>query len=209
MNMSTRTKFLFSLLILIILLGTLLVSGTAGYHQGALSDNILRLHILGNTNSDADQKLKLMVRDRILMEYRDVFAHATNQKDAILRTEKALPKMQKTAENVLRQQGCSQPVSVQMKETSFPTKQYGSVTLPAGKYTAVNICIGKAAGNNWWCVLYPPLCLTEGTVHAEEETLAILKRELSPSDYALLTQSDNISFRMKFKILELLGKIFS
>ncbi len=202
-------KVCFPLLLICVFLSVLVVSSMSGYRQGTLAGNLLRLHIVGNTDSDSDQKLKLLVRDRILREYRDLFAKADNAEDAAARAEAVTSSMEEAARQTLKRHGCTAPVTVQVEETSFPTKTYGSVSLPAGKYTAVNVRIGKAAGRNWWCVLYPPLCLTEGSVRADEETIALLKETLPPEEYALLTQPDKVTFRMKFKILELLGKIFS
>ncbi len=202
-------KTLFSLLLVSIFLSVLVLSSISGYRQGTLSGNVLRLHILGSTDSDSDQKLKLLVRDSILREYRDLFAQAENAEDAAIRATSVISSIEETAKQTLSLQGCTAPVSVRVEETSFPTKNYGAVSLPAGKYTAVNVRIGKAAGKNWWCVLYPPLCLTEGSVGADAETIALLKETLPPEEYALLTQPDKITFRMKFKILELFGKIFS
>lgn len=209
MTIKAEKKVVFSLFFISILLSVFLLSGYIGSRQGNLSANVLRLHILGNTNNSSDQELKLLVRDSILTEYNHIFAQAKNTGDAIRRAQSALTNIQKTAEETLRKHGCSAPVSAQVEETFFPTKHYGSVSLPAGNYAALNIRIGKAAGENWWCVLYPPLCLTEGTVTADQESLRILKENLSHQDFALLTQPDKVTFRVKFKLLELFGNIFS
>lgn len=204
-----KFKVAFSLIFVMVLLSVFLVGGVVGSRQGNLSGNLLRLHIVGNTDSSSDQELKLLVRDSILTEYKHIFARAQTALDAISYAQSSAVDMQKTAENTLRKHGCFAPVSVRVEETHFPTKNYGSVSLPAGKYAAVNVRIGKAAGENWWCVLYPPLCLTQGTVNADQESLRILKKALSPEEFALLTRPDKVTFRMKFKIMELFGKIFS
>ncbi len=209
MHSSFGKKIFFSTLLCGIFLGSLLLGGYAGQEQGALSGGVLRLHIVGSTNTEADQTLKLLVRDSILNEHGHLFAHAQNAHDAAIRAQLATAAMADTAEKILRKNGCPAPVSAKVEQTSFPTKSYGKVRLPAGSYTAVNIRIGSATGKNWWCVLYPPLCLTEGSVKADEKTLAILRKELSPSEYALVTQPEKISFHLKFRLLELFGKIFS
>lgn len=204
-----RKKVFFSFALITLFFFILFLGVYGGYSHGKLSSKVLRLHIIGNTDTHTDQELKILVRDSILKEYNHLFSHADNSNEAIARAQSSSAKMKATAERTLKKHGCYAPVSVRVEETVFPTKRYGSLSLPAGKYAAVNIRIGKAAGKNWWCVLYPPLCLTEGTVEADQESLKILKQNLSPEDFALLTQPDKISFRMKFKLLELLGDFFS
>ena len=102
--------------------------------------------------------------------------------------------------------GFDQTVKLQVGDCRFPTKDYGGVRLPAGCYTAVNIKIGAAAGRNWWCVMYPPLCLTGGSVKADEETLSLLQKELTAEEYALITETEEVNVKMKFKLAEMLGK---
>ncbi len=209
---SNRKKWLryFSLLLPILLLLSIFCLGSvAKRDQKAISKQVLRLHIVGNTNSEVDQNLKLLVRDSILTKHKTVFAEADNRSDAILCAKQSIPQIKNTAEQTLQKHGCFAPVTVQVEETTFPTKHYGSVSLPAGRYTAVNVRIGNADGENWWCVLYPPLCLTEGTLNADEQTLQLLQSSLSPAEYSLITQPKKITFRMKFRILELLEKFFS
>lgn len=201
-------KFLFSALLTGLFLGVLFLGGYAVKEQASIAGSVLRLHIIGNTNTDIDQALKLLVRDSILKEHRNLFANATSAQDAAIKASLAAFSIADTAEKTLQQHGCLAPVTVRVEETSFPTKEYGNVRLPAGTYTAVNVRLGSSTGKNWWCVLYPPLCLTEGSLKADDETLAMLQKELSPNEYAMITQPEKITFRMKFRILELLGEIF-
>ncbi len=201
-------KILIPVLLTGLILGILLV-GHAREEQKSIAGNVLRLHIIGNTNTDTDQTLKLLVRDSIIKKHQNLFADAINAQDATIRASLAGSAMADTAEKTLRMHGCLAPVTVRVEKTAFPTKKYGNVRLPAGTYTAVNVRIGSASGKNWWCVLYPPLCLTEGTLKADEQTLHLLQKELSAEEYALVTQPDKITFRMKFRILEILGELFS
>lgn len=209
MTRKAGRKIVFSLILTLLFFAVLLLGSYGGHCHGKLSSKVLRLHIIGNTDTARDQELKLLVRDSILKDYRHLFTRAEDSGDAIHLAQSSAVQMQATAEETLKRHGCLAPVSVRVEETIFPTKHYGSVSLPAGKYAAVNICIGKASGENWWCVLYPPLCLTEGTVTADQESLKILKKNLTPAEYAILTQPDKVTIRMKFRILEILGKIFS
>ncbi len=160
-----------------------------------LSRDIVRLHIIANSDSDEDQALKLIVRDRLL---------AATSADI---TKEAVPSMleeyKKIAEEALRENGCNMSVSAEYGRFSFPTKAYGKLTYPAGEYDAVRIKIGKAEGENWWCVLFPPLCYVRGSVDSEavgEE----LKTMLSPEDYELITSGEGgkLPVKVKFKIVE-------
>lgn len=119
----------------------------------------LRLHILANSDSEEDQQLKLMVRDQILAETSGLFSHTENREEAVEAARKALPQMLDAARRILNQQGSDYPVSGDVIPLYFSTRQYGEATLPAGIYDAVQIRIGEAQGQNWWCVLFPPLCI--------------------------------------------------
>ena len=135
----------------------------------AVREDTLRLHILANSDSDEDQQLKLMVRDQILTETADLFTANTDHASAVKAAEEALPEMLAAARTLLQEQGCDAPVTGDVIPLYFETRQYETVTLPAGVYDAVQIRIGEAKGKNWWCVLFPPLCV--GAAMAEPEAL--------------------------------------
>ena len=119
---------------------------------------VLRLHVVANSDSAADQALKLQVRDALLRESR-LFAAAETKQQAAKCVQTQLDALQSTAARVIRQQGYSYDVAVSLEHTAFPTRTYGSVTLPAGRYRALRITLGSGEGKNWWCVMFPPLCL--------------------------------------------------
>lgn len=121
-----------------------------------INQEVFRLHILANSNSDYDQNMKLLVRDRILELDTELFM----SKDITTQTL-SLIKLQ--AESVLQQNNCFLPVQVELTNMYFTTRFYEKYTLPAGNYDALRITIGEAVGDNWWCVLYPPLCLPAAT----------------------------------------------
>ena len=122
-------------------------------------EDTLRLHILANSDTAEDQQLKLMVRDRILEESACLFTGTTDHEDAVHAAEDALPQMLDAARRLLQEQGCDAPISGDVIPLYFETRRYDTVTLPAGVYDAVQIRIGEAQGKNWWCVLFPPLCI--------------------------------------------------
>lgn len=122
-----------------------------------LRHSVLRLHILAESDSEYDQQLKLKVRDRLLEC--GIFEECGSLSEAESTAEKKLPEIIKTAESVLRENGCELPVTAEIADISFDTRVYGEITMPAGEYRALQIKIGSAQGKNWWCVMYPPLCL--------------------------------------------------
>lgn len=167
-----------------------------------ISDEIVRLHILANSDSSEDQSLKLKVRDEILRHSRKDF---TKKSDVAGKLEE----YKKLAENVISKNGYDYPVTVEYGNFRFPTKEYNNIRLPAGNYDAVRIRIGNAEGQNWWCVMFPPLCFVDGTtdsVYAEEK----LQSSLDKESYDIITASSGngaLPFEIKFKIVEFYGKL--
>lgn len=170
-----------------------------------LADNLIRFHVIANSDSPEDQQLKAHVRDRIisymnvkLKDSRDV----EETKHIILEN---LGRIEEIARNEIRSSGREYPVKAMLGTFNFPTKLYGDITLPAGKYQALRVEIGKAEGANWWCVLFPPLCfvdVTHGTVSADVKE--DLKKVLNQEEYKLVTTADEgeIPIKVKFKVVE-------
>lgn len=167
-----------------------------------IRSSVLRLHIRANSDSEIDQNLKLKVRDEVLKTGAEAFSGVENLSQAIEKTEKAKEKIRKTAEAVIKENGFSYPVSVEIGTDFFPVRTYeNEVTLPAGDYTAVKIIIGSGKGHNWWCVMFPPLCLPAAQGETDLEDV-LEKREIK------LTKSSP-KYEVRFKIAELLEKICS
>jgi len=167
-----------------------------------IRQNVLRLHIKANSDCETDQNLKLKVRDEILKESNNIFSDAKNLEDAVINCKNAKEEIQKTAESVIKESGFSYPVKVEIGRSFFPVRTYeNSVTLPAGDYTALKITIGEGKGHNWWCVMFPPLCLPA----AEGEKS--LSDVLDENEESLVKSSPKYEFR--FKIAELFEKICS
>ena len=136
---------------------TLSVCELHGTCEG-VRENVVRLHILANSDSAEDQALKLKVRDAVLAASADWQEVAATPAEALALAEERLPQLQAVAEATVAAEGYTYPVAVELCETYFTTRQYDTVTLPAGIYPAVRVSIGAAEGKNWWCVVYPPLC---------------------------------------------------
>ena len=169
-------------------------SGFAGTCE-TLPNEVLRLHVLANSDSEEDQALKLAVRDRILQEGSAVMDGVSNKEDAIEAAKEAIPALEKAAQEEIRERGYSYPVSIAIEKVYFPTRQYGDTTLPAGKYDALRVVIGSGEGHNWWCVLFPALCLP-----AAEDTPE-LSEVLTPGE--LDTVQGGEKYEVRFKLWEM------
>ncbi len=169
--------------------------------SSSLSSNMVRLHVIANSDSKEDQALKLKVRDAILSHCRSNFTKKDDVKDE-------LEGYKEIAQRIIAENGYDYSVEVEYGNFKFPTKEYNNLRLPAGNYDAVRIKIGKAKGKNWWCVMFPPLCFVDGTTdtsYAEEKLHSSLGEESSK----LITKADDMimPFEIKFKIVEVYGKL--
>lgn len=167
--------------------------------QQALAQEVIRLHVIAASDSDADQALKLQVRDAVLAQATDWLAGTTDRDEAedILRTH--LAELRDTAQATVQLQGGEDVVEAWLTPESYPTRDYGSFALPGGEYLSLRIIIGEGAGHNWWCVVFPPLCTTAAAGDMEE---AARDAGLSEDDVALITRSDE-GYTLKFKSIEL------
>lgn len=124
-----------------------------------IRDNVLRLHVIADSDSAEAQSVKLKVRDALIKEGRELFEGNMNIEAAQVRLSGSLDRMKEVAERTLRENGYTYSAEVELSECYFPTRQYGSVTLPAGNYNALRVILGSGEGQNWWCVMFPPICL--------------------------------------------------
>lgn len=159
-----------------------------------INEDVLRIHILADSDSDYDQNLKLKVRDEILKFTDGLYNNVSSKAEAINTTNQHIDEIIATAENTLKANGCSKKVNAQVVDMNFNTRYYDDITMPSGNYTALRITIGSGEGKNWWCVMYPSLCL-----YSSSDTHS-LQNELSDEQYDILT--DTPKYQFKFKILE-------
>lgn len=167
----------------------------------AVRGEVLRLHILANSDEEADQELKLLVRDRVLQETGNIFSGAENLETAQKLAEESLQKIVAVAEDEITKNGYSYPVTASLVRMYFETRHYDDYTLPAGMYDAVRIEIGKAEGKNWWCVMFPPICVTSAVDQRE------LEKILSAKGEEVITGSQK--YQLKFYIVELFERWFA
>ena len=168
-------------------------------------DTVVRLHVLANSDSEEDQALKLKVRDGVLAAAEPILTGVTTREEAIARLTEAMPRLEEAAAAVITAAGRNDPVAVTLGEESYPTRVYESCAFPAGTYVSLRVCIGEAAGKNWWCVLFPPLCLSSATKEAED---AFVDVGLSKEQYGIITETGKARYRVRFKILELVESWF-
>ncbi len=209
MRCISKTKLLFVISLLTIIL---VFSITYAQNTGNdISRSVLRLHILANSNTALDQDLKLKVRDRIITDAAQLFENCNKLDHAIEVANAHKHELKQLAEDEIKAHGFDYPVNISVGDCAFPTKSYGDITLPSGRYTALRIEIGEAKGNNWWCVMYPPLCFTDGILSASDAAISKLKTQLTPSEYNLITKQNSgaIPVEIRFKIVEVFQNLFT
>ena len=160
-----------------------------------IRDKVLRLHILANSDSQADQQLKLKVRDAVVAEAADLFEKEHDAGEALAAAQEKLPQLVAAAQQVVYDEGYTYTVEACLCHMYFTTRQYETVSLPAGMYDAVRFTIGEGAGHNWWCVVYPPMCVSAAT---QSETLSDVLNEKQADIVPQPAQ-----YEVRFKVVEL------
>ncbi len=193
-----------SILGLILAFAVLCAGNYLNREQRQLSEKLIRLHVVANSDSESDQALKLEVRDVVLEKVAKIIdlaeAQGEDPKEAIA---DSLPELYAAAQSRLEQLGSQQTVGIRLGNELFPTREYETFSLPAGIYTALRINLGKAEGHNWWCVVFPNLCMTASMDDLEQAaTVAGLT-----SDQVSLITEDSGGYVLKFKSIEILQSI--
>ncbi len=192
MSFVKKIEFSISLAMIIsIVLSVVSFADTAEKIRG----DVLRLHVIAASDSEEDQKLKLKVRDAILTAGTDIFDGSVDVENAI---EKIIPKiktLEETANKVIKENGFDYDVAITIDKEYFTTRTYETVTLPAGEYLSLIIKIGEGKGKNWWCVMFPPMCIS-----AANEDM-VLKSALNKNEINLVNR--NPKFEPRFKIIEI------
>ncbi len=168
--------------------------------EGAIYEDTVRLHILAHSDSKDDQALKLKIRDKVLRTYGDELSRAASKDDAEEMIRSLTEKIQGDVDNWLKELGYSYKSKVELVEEWYDTRKYEDFTLPCGYYTSLKIMLGEAEGQNWWCVMYPPLCLDIATSSTPSDDALI---QYSNEEVKLIT---NKGYNVKLKILELLSE---
>ena len=214
MNILKREK---NILLLSIFIGTfitlvfMLATKSYSYNiQKGIADEVIRLHVLANSDEDYDQQLKIKVKDGIVKMLENELHNSMSKDETRIILLQNLDKIEDKAKEIIEENGYNYNVSAKITFDDFPTKQYGDVVLPAGEYEALKVEIGEAKGKNWWCVMFPPLCFVDASVkEVPKEDKDMLKSVLTDTEYDIVTKADNendIPIKIKFKIVEMWQK---
>jgi stage II sporulation protein R len=184
------------------LLFTFILGAGLRREQTDLSEKLIRLHVVANSDSEADQALKLKVRDGILKEVGRLLEGVTDRGEAVRLIEENLDTVTAGARDVVLQNGYGYEVTATIAVEAFPTREYETFSLPAGEYTSLRVVIGEGGGHNWWCVIFPPLCLS--VRFGREDIFEQPDARGDPAYYG-----DGPEYVLKFKALELIEKLRS
>ncbi len=172
-----------------------------------VTDRLIRLHVVANSDSDEDQGIKYRVRDAVLEYMNREIENSGDVKEAREAVKNNLRRIEEAARKAVLESGKDYPVKACFGTYLFPPKTYGELALPAGYYQALKIEVGKAKGSNWWCVLFPPLCFVDATRGAIPDSVKEnLEMALDEEEYKVVASAgkgENIPVKVKFKILEI------
>lgn len=171
--------------------------------EGRVYTDTIRLHVVANSDSDKDQELKLKVRDAIIDRVAKMTEYASSRSEAESSIRAGLCDIEEAAKQIISAQGYDYGVEAVINEEYYPERSYDGVRLPEGKYLSLRVLIGKAEGQNWWCVLYPPLCTS---VAEPEEELA--EAGFTGEQIRVLCEDENPKYVLRFRILEFFGSLF-
>lgn len=177
---------------------TLTVGVWASASESALADQVLRLHVVANSDSDSDQARKLLVRDAVLAQAAQILEGVSDRRGAEAALAPHLDELAQAGADALARTGTADPVTVTLADQWFPTKEYDGFSLPAGQYRALRVTIGEGRGRNWWCVVFPPLCLASVS---EQSVESAAEGVLSDDQVALITGQDG-GYVLKFRLIE-------
>ena len=202
-NGSKSIKFLV-LSAALILLAAVLISYLPVNGEERIYENMIRLHVIANSDSDEDQQLKLLVRDAVIGVVSSA-PRASTAKEAEAGIRSRTEEILAAAKKVLMEHGSDDGVSVLFDTEKYPVRYYEGFTLPAGEYTSLRVVIGDGDGHNWWCVLFPPLCTATSEEEREEE---FIEAGFTSEEYSLIKQDSGTKYKVRFKILEILADVF-
>ncbi|MBE6546718.1 MAG: stage II sporulation protein R [Ruminococcaceae bacterium] len=173
--------------------------------EDALYANVLRLHVLANSDTEEDQALKLKVRDAVLKASEPILADASSRDEALRRVSSHLPLLEAAAKEAILAAGRTDSVHLELGEEVYPTRSYESFCFPSGSYTSLRVIIGEGEGQNWWCVLFPPMCLSAASKpNGQAQEDAYISVGLTGEQYRMITQTDQPTYSVRFRLLEVI-----
>ena len=205
--MKNKIKFTLTILILLSLYVFISAFSYANTVSKDLSQNVLRLHVIANSDTQEDQNLKYIVRDNLIEYMNSICTNLSTKEEAIKAVSTHLSDFEEIANKTISENGFSYNAKVELGNFEFPTKTYADISFPSGYYDALEVKIGKATGQNWWCVLYPALCFVDVTSGVlQEESKKELQDNLTSEEYAIISSTESPVINFKFKLIELFSK---
>ena len=203
----SKVKMVIILTFLFFVYTTLCAISYANDISTDIADSVFRLHVIANSDSEIDQDLKYTVRDALLSYMNDLCANCTSKEETISIASEHLEDFKEIALNTIQEEGFDYSINIRIGNFEFPTKHYGDISLPAGIYDSLRVEIGEAKGQNWWCVMFPPLCFVDASSGiVPEESKEDLQNTLTDEEFSIVSDNDsNFGFQLKFKILEILN----
>ncbi|MBQ8186981.1 MAG: stage II sporulation protein R [Clostridia bacterium] len=185
-----------------ILIAAAVLSVLPVYGETEIYDDVLRLHVIAESDSDADQAMKLKVRDAVLDCLAAEMDDCVTVEDALAAAQDMLDAVETAAERCLDENGSDCTVSVSLGREQYPRRDYGASVMPAGTYHSLRVTIGEGEGKNWWCVLFPTVCVR----FAEADEDAYIAAGFTPEEYRIITGSAG-KLRVRFRVLEILSEL--
>lgn len=185
------------------LLVAAVTGGWLGQERKELADSVIRFHVIANSDSEADQALKLAVRDKVLEQAEGLYPENATLEQARAALEGHLNVLAAAGREAVEERGYDYPVAAELTDCWFPTKEYEGFALPAGNYTALRVIIGEGEGQNWWCVAFPPLCLGAASQTVDQA----LEAGYFTEEQGALVTGENEGYVIKFKAMEWLGEV--
>ena len=173
--------------------------------QNSIANKVIRFHVIANSDSAFDQALKLKVRDKTVEYLTPLLNNSKNINESRKIIEQNIDNIENITIETLAEFS-DYTAKVELTNSNFPTKTYEDYSFPAGSYEALKITIGEGVGQNWWCVMFPPLCFTDSAIEFPEKSIETLSNNLSEKELELISNSDKPKVQIKFKILEWLNK---
>jgi len=198
--MKNTLRVLLTVCVIVLLLGVLPIHG-----ESQVYGSVLRLHVLANSDSEEDQALKLKVRDGVLEAAAPMLEGCATREEAAVVVRENLSVLESAAQAVIAKEGRADEVRLTLSEEVYPTRDYERFCFPSGEYLSLRVMIGDAEGKNWWCVLFPPMCLGAATGQSAED--ACISVGLTGEQYRVITETHEPTYQARFRILEVFEKV--
>lgn len=206
LNFIHNSKVKRTFIILILLFIFILISAISYVDAVSedISDSVFRLHVIANSDSEADQNLKYKVRDAVLEYMNSISENCSSKNEVITLVNKHKEEFYEIAKQVISDNGYDYDVKIKVGRFDFPTKDYGDISFPAGTYDALRIEIGNASGKNWWCVMFPPLCFVDvSSGIVPDDSKSIIEDNLSDEEYKIVSNQSSPDIKFKFSLIEM------